>query len=508
MGGVELQQHLADPRARGRRDGRPLGPLRAPVRAARPDLRDRPVDGRGGDPRRGRALRRTASTARWRCAAPRARPRQLAIDADFFVGRRVRGGRDPARVRPPAAAVRPDPDADPARAAAAAGAPPLRGHHGLAHRRPEGRSTARGSASRRRPTGSEPSCSSPSGSRANRGTVYRLGPPSPVTQPGVQPRRHPLPHQPRSPAARSWPATRSAGGSAMPLLTLHTTGDGQVPIDQARHPPAPRRRRRTRPAAGAAGVPRPGPLRVHEHRVGGGPRGARPVGRARRADPQGTTCAGASSELRRRFELNPRPGTPEADAVPGARRRVVLHGRLTLDGRPFDARFLGAVVRRRTGLVAPCQLTLRLGPRRPLPDHGDGRTRRRAAAACAGARIALWTFAGDRILYSLGTRPWPRGGGAAADVSFSPRRAPTGPCRRGREFAGEVFTPDGPPAPGRDPHRRVRRRHALRRDVGPAHRKLLRLQPRRRRPGRDPGLHCAAGRSRSASAAGGRWTPP
>ena len=35
VGRVELQQHVADPRARGRRDGRPVGPLRAPVRAAR-----------------------------------------------------------------------------------------------------------------------------------------------------------------------------------------------------------------------------------------------------------------------------------------------------------------------------------------------------------------------------------------------------------------------------------------------------------------------------------------
>jgi len=40
-----------------------------------------------------------------------------------------------------------------------------------------------------------------------------------------------------------------------------------------------------------------------------------------------------------------RPGTPEADAVPGARDRVVLRGRLTVDGAPFDAQWVGAVVR-------------------------------------------------------------------------------------------------------------------------------------------------------------------
>ena len=47
----------------------------------------------------------------------------------------------------------------------------------------------------------------------NRDTVYRLGPPSPVEQPGVQPRRHPLPHQPRRSGGRSSPATRPPGGS-------------------------------------------------------------------------------------------------------------------------------------------------------------------------------------------------------------------------------------------------------------------------------------------------------
>jgi hypothetical protein len=57
-------------------------------------------------------------------------------------------------------------------------------------------------------------------------------------------------------------------------------------------------------------------------------------------------------DLRWRFELSPRPGTPAADAVPGASRRVLLPGRLRLDGAPFDARFLGAVVLRKSGLIS------------------------------------------------------------------------------------------------------------------------------------------------------------
>ena len=43
--------------------------------------------------------------------------------------------------------------------------------------------------------------------------------------------------------------------------------------------------------------------------------------------------------------------------VPGASDRVVVRGNATLDGAPFDSRFVGAVVLRR-GLVTPCQHTL------------------------------------------------------------------------------------------------------------------------------------------------------
>ena len=152
------------------------------------------------------------------------------------------------------------------------------------------------------------------------------------------------------------------------------------------------------------------------------------------------------NDLRRRFELNPRPGTPEADAVPGARRRVVLHGKLALDGAPFDARWLGAVVRRKDGLITPCQLALSSvrGGRYEITVMADAE-----ASGCGvrGAEIALWTFAGGRILFSRDAWRWPQDGDLRVDASFA-SATPNGAVAPRTQFAGEVFTPDGHELPG------------------------------------------------------------
>jgi hypothetical protein len=149
--------------------------------------------------------------------------------------------------------------------------------------------------------------------------------------------------------------------------------------------------------------------------------------------------------LRPRFELSPRAGTPEGDAVPGARRRVALSGRLRLGGKPFDSRFLGAVVRK-DGLVTPCQLTL------PLVRRGRYEIEVMAAAESAGcgapgAEIALWTFADGQIVFSEQTRRWPRGRRARLNFSFASGR-PDGVIGQRAEFGGQVFRPDGRQLPG------------------------------------------------------------
>jgi len=139
--------------------------------------------------------------------------------------------------------------------------------------------------------------------------------------------------------------------------------------------------------------------------------------------------------------LSPRPGTPEADARPGAGDRVVLRGNLTLDGRPFDARFLGAVVRR-AGLVTPCQYT--------LPPVEQGRytitvladTESRGCGV-PGAEILLWTFVHEKILYSRAAVSWPgRGRSARFDATFSLAR-PNGDVPPTVQFNGALLARDG-----------------------------------------------------------------
>jgi hypothetical protein len=152
------------------------------------------------------------------------------------------------------------------------------------------------------------------------------------------------------------------------------------------------------------------------------------------------------NRLRPRFELSPRPGTPEADEVPGARRRVVLRGKLTLDGRSFDSRFLGAVVVSRSGLVTPCQLTLS-SVRRGRAAITVVAERETSGCGAPGARIALWAFAHDEIIFSRDTWRWPRQRGLRIDGSFS-SATPEGAIAPRTEFAGSVFTPDGHQLPG------------------------------------------------------------
>jgi hypothetical protein len=128
-------------------------------------------------------------------------------------------------------------------------------------------------------------------------------------------------------------------------------------------------------------------------------------------------------------------------AAAGARSaiddRAVVHGRATLDGEPFDAPYVGAVVKRH-GLVTPCQQS--------LPRVRDGRFgvivfARTEASGCGarGGEVFLWTFVQDQIVYSSESVAWPGNGGTAR---FRPRfsiAAPTGGVGPIVGFAGEVF---------------------------------------------------------------------
>jgi hypothetical protein len=272
------------------------------------------------------------------------------------------------------------------------------------------------------------------GVAANRHTRYRLGRPSPVSGRAFNRAAIRLRTDPR--LRRNWLAgNETSGRLAMPLLTLHTTGDGQVPIEQLRL-----LRQRVRAA---------GRSRLLVSRV------FRDPGHCGFTTPEWTAALRAlvrwvehgvrprGNDLQRltpRFELSPRPGTPEADAVPGARRRVVVRGDLRLDGTRFDSRWLGAVVLDR-GLVTPCQLELS----RVRRGRGSIAVMANAeASGCGrpGARIALWTFAEDRIVFTRSSWRWPpgrvlrvRGGFASSD--------PNGVAGPRAEFGGGVYRSDG-----------------------------------------------------------------
>lgn len=121
----------------------------------------------------------------------------------------------------------------------------------------------------------------------------------------------------------------------------------------------------------------------------------------------------------------------------GRADRAIVQGRASLDGAPFDAPYLGAVVHWH-GLITPCQRTL---PRVrdgsfSIPVYANA-----VAKGCGrkGAEISLWTFVGEQIVYSTNSLRWP---GRGNTVSFRPRFAsatPDGGVGPIVGFAGEVF---------------------------------------------------------------------
>jgi hypothetical protein len=131
-------------------------------------------------------------------------------------------------------------------------------------------------------------------------------------------------------------------------------------------------------------------------------------------------------------------GDAEAAAVPkGSHDRVVIRGRATLDGVPFDATYIGAVVKRH-GLVTPCQLT--------LPEVQQGRYEitvyaQTEATGCGapGAEIFLWTFVQDQITFSSESVRWPGNGATAEFIPTFSIAAPDGGAGPIMSLAGEVF---------------------------------------------------------------------
>ena len=228
----------------------------------------------------------------------------------------------------------------------------------------------------------------------------------------------------------------TTGELEMPLLTLHSTGDGQVPIEQAQ---------------------------IYRQRVDAAGRGDLLVQRVIRdpthcgfttteqeagfedlvawvedgEKPEGTdVLIDDLRELDGTFELYPREGTPEAEAVPGFDDRVVVRGNATVDGASFDARFLGAMVER-DGLLTPCPgLT-------PVTDGKFEITVMAGAesSGCGanGAEIILWTFVDEERLHSTEAVPWPGNGRTTTFAASFSTAAPEGAAAPTVGFVGEVY---------------------------------------------------------------------
>jgi hypothetical protein len=234
------------------------------------------------------------------------------------------------------------------------------------------------------------------------------------------------------------------GNLQMPLVTLHTTGDGQTPIDQAKI------LRQRVDAAGRGDLLVTRVIKDASHC--GFSTGEQEAAFSALVDwvergdkPEGTNVdVDDLRSLDRTFELQPRPTTPEADDVSAAAQRLVVSGQARLDGEPFDARWLGAVIRD-GGLVTPCQYTL------PPVEAGNYEITLFGAnesAGCGqpGAEMLFWTFVGDQKLYANAVIPWPGAGTTDAGLEFS-TSVPRGAAPATTELYGEVYQADGQRVP-------------------------------------------------------------
>lgn len=279
---------------------------------------------------------------------------------------------------------------------------------------------------------------------ANTDRVYDLGPDAGVTGDGFN--RAAVRLSPDAALLARFSGGQVASGAfRVPVLAMHTTGDGLVPFEDQRI---------IRQRADAAGT---ATLLVQREYADPGHCGfntaeqeagfealVRWVEDGQKPDGDDILAADRAT-LGLRFPLLPRPGTAAADGVSGAGERVVVHGTLTVDGAPVDATFLGAVVLR-DGLITPCQYELST-----VEDGGYTITvmgdTESAGCGDPGARIALWAYAGGRQLYSTATAAWPDDG---RDVGFDPALSttmPDGAAGPSTQFSGEVYTGAGERVP-------------------------------------------------------------
>lgn len=128
-------------------------------------------------------------------------------------------------------------------------------------------------------------------------------------------------------------------------------------------------------------------------------------------------------------------------AIPGVGERVTLQGALTLDGRPLDARFLGAEVIR-DGLIAACQLDVVSvsGGKYEITVMSDAEAR---GCGAPGGQVVLWTSVDGPYIYSAETLAWPGGGDTVTFDAHVSAAAPNGARQAATAFKGHVVHGDG-----------------------------------------------------------------
>ncbi len=280
---------------------------------------------------------------------------------------------------------------------------------------------------------------------SNEGRAYQLGPLTPALTADFNARALRL-RATNAPWVQAYyDGNELTGRLQMPLLTMHTTGDWQVPIDQQQT------LRRIVDAAGSGDRLVQRVVRDEKHcgfsnaewiqglndLMSWVERGQKPAGddvMVRDLGPVGTT-----------YILTPRAGTPESWRLPHAFDRIALSGTITLDGEPVRGAYVGVVVRR--GRIAT-DCTYQLEPvfdgayRRYVPSDAE-------LTGCGGpgAKLYVWALVGGKGVFSQQALDWP-GPGANVTFDVTMSRADPGGAN-GPSFAvfGDALDDHGRPLP-------------------------------------------------------------
>jgi pimeloyl-ACP methyl ester carboxylesterase len=232
-----------------------------------------------------------------------------------------------------------------------------------------------------------------------------------------------------------------SGDLQIPLLTMHTTGDWQVPIDQQQL------LKKAVDGAGASDLLVQRVIRAPQHcafldreweqgladLVAWVERSVKPDGE----DVMRDDLRDAGTE----FTLAPRIGSPESDALPGAADRVTVRGRITLDGQPLVYAFIWAEVID-GGLRRLCAF--------PSVARTDGTFEQvlaaeseKAGCGAPGRRVRIAASSGNNVYFSDESVPWPVSGASVAlDVNFTEEDAGR-PADNVTPVYGGIYAGDG-----------------------------------------------------------------